>query len=213
MEAETQIPMSREEKKVYELESIQDKAWENGGLIRTKEILDMGIDYRRILQFLEEGSLTRVKNGYYTTSLKDYSEEELICAMFPDGVLTMETALYYYGYLTQRPYGWSIAISKNTSKSRFHLEYPIVTPYYTEPQVLTLGTQVTQIGEYEMDIYTKDRLICDVLKYEEKMDRMLFREGVFSYIEDPEKDVAKLMEFAAARKVRKKVQAMIGVWL
>ena len=64
-----------------------------------------------------------------------------------------------------------------------------------------------------MKIYTKERLICDVLKYQEKIDRELFKQGVLAYIMDEEKDVAKLMEYAKERKVLKKVQTMIGVWL
>ena len=51
------------------------------------------------------------------------------------------------------------------------------------------------------------------MKYQEKIDRELFKQGVLAYIMDEEKDVAKLMEYAKERKVLKKVQTMIGVWL
>ncbi len=209
----TDILMDREEKKIYELECIQELVEAGKGLVKTKAITDLGIDYRRILQFVEEGSLTRVKSGYYTTKSGDYSEEQLIVAMYPDGILTLGSALYYHGYLKQRPFGWSIAISKNTSKSRFKIEYPIVTPCYTEPEVMELGVTTVDVAGSEMKIYDKDRLICDVLKYQEKLDRDDFREGVFAYIRDESKQVDKLMEYARERQVLKKVQSMIGVWL
>jgi hypothetical protein len=45
------------------------------------------------------------------------------------------------------------------------------------------------------------------------MNRPLFQEGLMAYIKDPAKDVAKLMTYAKERKVTKKVQATIGVWL
>ena len=57
-------------------------------------------------------------------------QEEIILGLFPDGILCMDSALYYYGYIEKRPYEWSIAISKNTSKSRFRMEYPVVKPLY-----------------------------------------------------------------------------------
>ena len=210
---EAGFPMDREEKKVYELEAIQKLIDEHQGLVRTAEITALGIDYRRILAFLEDGSLRRVKNGYYTIGTPGYSEEQLIEALYPDGVFTMETALYCYGYLSQRPAHWSIAISKNVSKSRFKIEYPIMVPYYSEPKVLTMGVGTTERFGKTMQIYTKDRLICEVLKYEDKMERADFRKGVLSYIEDEEKDVEALMDFARERKVLRKVQSMIGVWL
>ena len=62
-------------------------------------------------------------------------------------------------------------------------------------------------------IFEKERLICECLKYEDKMDRERFKEGLMAYIKDPKKDIAKLMYYAKERKVVKKVQNMIGVWL
>ena len=206
--------LSRDEKKQYQLEQINDLVEENGGLVKTSEIEALGVDYRRILKFLDEGYLIRVKSGYYTTKYFECSEEEWIFKLFgEDGILTMESAMYQYGYLKNRPFKWSIAINKNTSKSRFHIDYPIVEPYYAEPDVMTLGVTETDFAKGKMQIYTKERLICDMLKYQEKVDREIFKEGVLAYIMDENKDVAKLMEYAKARKVLKKVQTMIGVWL
>ncbi len=209
----TDIPMDRAEKKQYELELIEKLIDEKGGLAKTSDIEALGIDYRRIITFVEEGSLRRVKNGYYTACSTEYPEEQLIATMYPDGVLTMESALYRYGYLSKKPLGWSIAISKNTSKSRFRVEYPVVEPFYTEDEVLTLGITEIPFAEGKMKIYTRERLICDVIKYQEKMDREDFKEALRSYIDDPQKDVAELMSMAIERKVRKKVQMMIGIWL
>ena len=206
--------LSRDEKKQYQLEMINDKVEENDGLIKTAEIEALGVDYRRVLKFVEEGYLIRVKSGYYTTKYYECSEEQWIKKLYgDDGILTMDTALYYYGYIKNRPYKWSIAINKNTSKSRFNVDYPIVEPYYTEPEVLELGVTDIDFAGGKMKIYTKERLVCDVLKYQEKIDRETFKEGVLAYIQDKDKDVAMLMQYAKERKVLKKVQTMIGVWL
>ena len=206
--------LSRDEKKQYQLEQINDLVEANGGLAKTSEIEALGVDYRRVLTFVEEGYLIRVKSGYYTTKYFECSEDQWIYKLFgEDGILTMESALYVYGYLKDRPYKWSIAINKNTSKSRFNIDYPIVEPYYTEPEVMDLGITETDFANGKMKIYTKERLICDFLKYQEKVDREDFKKGVWAYIMDEDKDVAKLMEYAKERKVLKKVQSMIGVWL
>ncbi len=206
--------LSRDEKKQYQLEQINDLVENNGGLVKTSEIEELGVDYRRLLKFVDEGYVIRVKSGYYTTKYYECSEEEWIQKLYgEDGILTMESALYVYGYLKERPYKWSIAINKNTSKSRFKIDYPIVEPYYTEPEVLEIGVTETEFAGSKIKIYTKERLICDVLKYQEKMNREDFKKGVLSYIMDENKDVAKLMEYAKERKVLKKVQTMIGVWL
>ncbi len=204
---------TREERWILQQEQIQNLIEDNGGLVKTSQLTALGIDYRRILSLVEEGRLQRVKSGYYSMNYSNYSEEEMIVKMFPDGILTMESALYYYGYLKDKPYAWSIAVSKNTSKSRFKIDYPIVHPFYAESQVLSLGVTSMPIAGHDMKIYTKDRLICDVLKYEEKMNREDFKKAALTYINDEDKDIAQLMECAKERKVLRKVQSMIGVWL
>ncbi|MDY5884018.1 MAG: hypothetical protein SPJ65_11980, partial [Roseburia sp.] len=93
------------------------------------------------------------------------------------------------------------------------LDYPQVTPFYTEPEVLQLGVTTIKLGDKKMKIYERERLVCDCLKYEDKMDREIWKEGLLSYIQDTDKDVEKLMRYARERKVLKKVQTMIGVWL
>ena len=40
-----------------------------------------------------------------------------------------------------------------------------------------------------------------------------FKSAIQSYIADDEKDISVLMDYARLRKVVKKVQSLIGVWL
>lgn len=207
------VAYSRDEKREAQLEMLVELIEKNDGLIKAADIDELGIDYRRVLRFVEDGYLIRVKNGYYTSKYFDCTEEQWILRLFPDGILTLESGLYLYGYLKERPYNWSIAVSKNISKSRFKIDYPVVTPFYTEDEVLKMGVTKRPFAGGEIGVYEKERLICDCLKYQEKMSRDDFKRGVLSYIQDDNKDVAKLMEYARERKVLKKVQSMIGVWL
>ena len=186
---------------------------ENGGIAKKEQLAALGIDYRRVLDFVENKDVIRIKNGYYTYGIERFSEEALVSKLFPDGLLCMESALYAYGYISHKPFGFHIAIDKNTSKSRFKMDYPKVIPYYTEPEVLKIGVTTIDYEGCEFQIYDKDRLICDCLKYESKMNREDFKEAIQSYIKDEDKDISALMEYARERKVVKRVQSLIGVWL
>lgn len=204
-------------KKNEETERILNKVKncidENGGVAKKEQLAAIGVDYRRVLDFVENKEIIRIKNGYYTYGVERFSEEALVSKLFEDAVLCMESALYAYGYISNKPFGFHLAVDKNTSKSRFKMDYPKVIPYYTEPEVLKIGTTKISYEGNDFQIYDKDRLICDCLKYEGKMDRMDFKEAIQSYIADEEKDIAALMEYARERKVLKKVQSLIGVWL
>ncbi len=201
------------EKRELMLARVKEFIYKNGGVVKKNQLNELGIDYRRILDFVEKGDLVRIKSGYYAVRISDFSEEELVARLFSDCVLNLECALYIYGYLDKKPYGYQLSVDKNTSKSRFNLDFPKVVPMYAEPETLQIGVTETPFGGADMKIFEKERLICECLKYEDKMERELFKQGLLSYIRDPKKDVAKLMKYARERKVVKKVQTMIGVWL
>lgn len=205
--------MTREEKTEYLLSEIKKKMDENGGIVKTNQITSLGVDYRRILAWVKDGTLERVKSGYYSFGFKERSEEDLILGLFSDGVLCLESALYYYHYIDQKPYAWHLAVDKNTSKSRFKMEYPVIMPYYTEPEVLKIGVTTISFAGSSMKIYTKERMMCDCLKYEEKLDRDIFKRALLAYIADGTKDIAQLLKIARERRVLQKVHNTIGVWL
>lgn len=205
--------MTRSEKTEHLLSEIKKKTEENGGIIKTSQITELGVDYRRILAWVKDGTLERVKNGYYSFGYQERSEEDLIFGLFPDAVLCLDSALYAYHYIGVKPYAWHLAVDKNTSKSRFKLDYPVIAPYYTEPEALKLGVTEIPFASGRMKIYTKERLLCDCLKYEEKLDRDVFKRALLAYIADGSKDIAELLRIARERKVLQKVQNIIGVWL
>ncbi len=205
--------MTRQEKRRKQIEQLKNLMEENGGVVKTSQLYTLGIDYRRIQAFVDDGVIERVKSGYYAMNYRKKREEDIIAVMFSDCVLSMESALYCYHYLKNKPYKWALAVDKNTSKSRFKLEYPLVKPYYTEPEVLQMGVQKIEFGSSDMNIYKKERLICDVLKYEDRMDRGDLQQAIRAFIMDKNKDIASLLSYAKDRKVLSKVRNQIGVWL
>lgn len=205
--------LSREEKRRKQIEDIQALMGQHGGIVKTSQLYTLGMDYRRIQGFVDDGVIERVKNGYYSMNYRKKREEDIIIALYPDCVLSMESALYCYRYLKNKPFKWTIAVDKNTSKSRFKMDYPFVQPYYTEPEVLKMGVEKIALGSGEMPIYCKERLICDILKYENRMEREDLQQALRMFLSDKDKDIGKLLTFAKERKVLSKVRNQIGVWL
>lgn len=170
--------------------------------------------YRDIQRMLNEGLIEKVKRGYYHW-IEDYgtSEVALINSLFPDAVLCMETALFYYKYSDRNPAEWNITVDKNTSRQRTKIDYPFVKAYRVEPVLLSLGETKGIIEFTNVRIYDRDRTICDVLRNMSKMDKEIFNKAIQSYVKDPQKNIPNLMEYAKALRVQKKVSDLIGVWL
>lgn len=185
-----------------------------GGMMRTKQMASEKIFYQRRQQLVNDGYVEKIRTGYYQwVNPEDVSEAGIIMRLFPDAILCMDTALRYYDYSDRTPGSWHLAVSKDSGKTRFKIPYPFVKPYYIESAVLELGLTHGTIDGHAVRIYDRDRLICDCLRYRNKMDKELFNKAVQSYILDPEKNIPKLLEYAELMRVKKIVKELIGVWL
>ena len=191
--------------------SIFDKY---GGMMRTTQLAEEKIFYPQREKLIADGYVEKIRRGYYQwINPDDFSEVGTVIRLFPDAILCMDTALRYYGYSDRTPGDWHLAVSKDSGKSRFKIDYPFVKPYYVEPAVLELGLTTGTMDGHAIRIYDKERLICDCLRYRNKMDKEIFNKAIQKYIADPEKSIPKLMEYAGPLRVKKLAKDLIGVWL
>ena len=185
-----------------------------GGIMRTTQLAEEKIFYPQREKLIADGIIEKIRRGYYQwIDTEDFSEIGTVIRLFPDAILCMDTALRYYGYSDRTPGDWHLAVSKDSGKSRFKIDYPFVKPYYAEPAVLELGLTTGTMDGHTIRVYDKDRLICDCLRYRNKMDKEIFNKAIQKYIADPEKSIPKLMEYSEPLRVKKLAKDLIGVWL
>ena len=200
-----------DEKSINTVRKIFSK---HDNIMTTAQLDSYRIYYADIQQLLNEGFIEKIKRGYYHWT-ETYGEQEvkIINRLFPDAVLCMETALFYYGYSDRTPAEWNIAINKNASRQRTKIEYPFVKAYRVEPYLLPVGETKGNIDSREVRIYDRDRTICDVLRNMNRMDKEIFNKAIQNYVKDPKKCIPNLMQYANELRVQKRVKDVIGVWL
>lgn len=199
---------------MYEVEYYKKIFERYGGMMRAKQLDEENVLYRVRQRLMEQGYIEKVRPGYYQwIDHDDFSEAGTVIRLFPDAILCMDTALRYYGYSDRTPMEWHLAVSKDSGKSRFKIDYPFVKPYYMEPTVLQLGLTKGEMDGHEIRIYDKERVICDCLRYRNKMDKEIFNKAIQRYVNDPEKNIPKLLEYAEPLRVKKVAKDLIGVWL
>ena len=199
---------------MYDVQYYKEIFDRYGGMMRTTQLAEEKVFYPQREKLIADGYVEKVRRGYYQwVNPDDFSEVGTVTRLFPDAILCMETALRYYGYSDRTPGDWHLAVSKDSGKSRFNIDYPFVKPYYVEPAVLELGLTKGNMDGHEIRIYDKDRVICDCLRYRNKMDKEIFNKAIQSYIADSEKSIPKLMEYAGPLRVKKLAKDLIGVWL
>jgi len=186
----------------------------HGYVMRTAELRAAKVYYEDIKRLMSDGLIEKIKQGYYhLVDENNDSEVNIINRLFPDAVLCMNTALFYYGYSDRTPNEWHLAVNKDISKYRVKIDYPFIKTYFLEPEILSLGVAEGVIDNNIVRIYDKDRTICDCLRYMGKMDKEIFNKAVQGYVQDPKKNIPNLMRYAKPLRVQKKVKDLIGVWL
>lgn len=183
-------------------------------VMTTAQLSSVKLYYRDIQRMLNEGLIEKIKRGYYHWT-ESYGKDEIVIInrLFPDGVLCMDTALFYYKYSDRTPAEWHITIDKNTSRQRTHVEYPVIKAYRVESELLPLGETKGEIDSQKVRIYDRDRTICDVLRNMNKMDKEIFNKAIQGYVKDPKKNIPNLVQYAKALRVQKRLKDIIEVWL
>lgn len=184
-----------------------------GGVMKTSELRTLGISSRQIKKLLENDVIRNVKRGYYELVNEVYPDEIVITRLFPKTVIFLESALMHYGYTDRVPRAWQIAVDRDSEKSQYEIEYPKIEPFYIERKFLPVGKTSYILSDMEISIYDRDRTICDVLRYENRLEKEVFRNAVQRYIQDPHKNIMHLFEYADIFNIKNKVQTYIGVWL
>jgi predicted transcriptional regulator of viral defense system len=184
-----------------------------GGILKTSELNEFGLSSRQIKRLVDDGVITRIKHGFYELAGYVSREEAVIARLFPHAIIFLESALLHHSYTDRIPVAWQIAVDKNSTKSQYAIEYPLIEPFYLEPKLLQVGIDKIKIEGIAVKIYNRDRTICDVLRYETKLEKEVFNNAIQRYIKDRRKNVRRLFEYAEVFNIRNKVQTYIGVWL
>lgn len=186
----------------------------HNGIMRTCELHKERLFYNDIQALIERGIIEKVRYGYYQLiEDENMSEAATVSRLFPDAIMCMDTALFYYRFSDRTPLAWHLAVSKDSGKSRFNIDYPFIKPYYIEPSILDIGAIYGEMDGNPVRIYDKERTICDCLRYMGKMDRELFNKAIQSYVVDSKRNIPLLTEYAKKLRVMQKVKTIIGVWM
>lgn len=169
----------------------------HGGIMRTKELQNSGIYYKKLQQMIAAGQIEQIRRGYYQYIDENaFAEATLIAKLFPDGVVCRESALEYYGYTDRTPSAWNIAVRADSARMRFKIDYPLVKPHFIEPSRFVIGITHTLMDGTNIKIYDRDRTICDCLLHRNKMDAEVFNSAVRSYLSDSNRNEAHLALYA-----------------
>ncbi len=194
-------------------EDLKNLFHQNNGIAKTCDIKKLSFSNDAITRLCNEGIINRIRHGYYSFCDEFVSDEQIISVLLPDVILCLETALYYYGYSDYAPREWNIAVPRTFSRTKLKFDSLFVKPKFIQNDLFELGKTKMQINGFELNIYNKERTICDCFKYRNQIDSEIFSKAINAYIADDDKNLANLSYYSKQMRVYRKAVDIMEVLL
>ena len=195
-----------------DVQAIVNLAESSGGLVTTAQVVGAGIPRVRISDMVKAGELERVQRGVYR--LVGAWEDEFLVAQlrFPRGILSDETALYLHGYTDRAPFQLTMTFPRSYGATKAREAGIEVRTCADEVLGLGLTTIRTPYGN-EVNAYDLERALCDIVRGRRVVDMQVVNPAMKQYVRSGERDVQKLLGYARALGVEKKIRNYLEVLL
>lgn len=187
---------------------------ESNGLAKTSQFNLAGIANYELADMCNNGFLKRLRHGYYQLASEDNpTEEQIIATFLPEGIICLESALFYYNYSDRTPNEWTIAVPRSITTSKLKISLFQYRLIFVQNKYLEIGKTHADFNGTLLPIYDRERTICDCFKYRTKMDSETFNKAIHAYIADDKKNLHNLSCYSKELKLFNKVNNLIGVML
>ena len=186
-----------------------------GEIVKRADFLKAGLKEQDVSLLYKQGYIERVRYGYYKPANNDVPKEEYILAgLIKQGIVCVESALFYYGYSDFAPREWTIAVPRTFSRTVKGIQEQVpVKAYYVQNKFYHLGETTGTFNGVVLPVYDPERTICDCFKYRTKLDNEIFNKAVNAYVADEKKNLANLSKYAKEMGVYKKMMNVMEVLL
>ena len=150
---------------------------------------------------VRKGEAIRLKNGVYADIDALANTMVDIRMIIPDGV---------HNLTTQIPNAYYVAIER-TRKITLP-DYPEFQLIYQSDKLLEIGVTEKTVQGFNVPVFDLERSVCDAIKYRYKVGIDVMAEILQTYLKRPDKNISKLMDYAAKLRIRNTLKQYLEVW-
>lgn len=187
------------------MEDIINYIINNSGFATMKDLKDAAFHTRKITKLVEEGVIEKVKAGVYRISDIGFFENVnlsliAVCKAEPKAVICLVSALDYYEMTDFNPHEIYYAIP-NSRKSK-KIKYPPTRVFYFRDNVYNIGIDTIKTKYGTINIFNKEKTVCDMFRYRYKIGEDLALEALNNYVKMKKRSIPKLLEYAEICRVK-----------
>lgn len=129
-----------------------------------------------IKKALNQGILFKQERGIYSDT-KYVSELNIITLKFPKAIFSMESAFYYHHLTDTIPDRYYLQTDRDGSK----IKDPRVKQLFEKKEYLQLGKEIITYEGVQLNIYSKERMLIELVRNKTKLPFDYYKEIIYSY--------------------------------
>jgi predicted transcriptional regulator of viral defense system len=167
--------------------------------------------YYKMLESAKQGELIQVRRGVYANIDQLSGNMIDINAVVPEGILCLWSAWSIHQLTTSMPQAFHIAIKRGRKVSI--PSFPRMEVHHYMEDLLKIGVISMIIDGFNIRLYDVERCVCDAVKFRNKVGMDVCSEIINNYLERPNRNLSKLMDYARRLRVGKILEQYLQVKL
>lgn len=167
--------------------------------------------YYKMLDEAKNGELIQVRRGVYATPEQLSGNMIDIDAIVKDGILCLWSAWNVYKLTLSMPQAFHIAVPRGRKVTI--PAFPQIEIHHYTSNILNVGVIKMSINGFSINIYDVERCVCDAVKFRNKIGTDICSEILSNYLERPERNISKLMDYAKLLRVHTTLEKYLEVKL
>jgi predicted transcriptional regulator of viral defense system len=179
---------------------------QNGGILRTSEILNLGIHPRTLYQMRESGELVELSRGVYRLAeLPELENSDLVAVSkrVPNGVFCLVSALSFHNLTSEIPHEVYLAIPQGKEKP--NIDYPPTRVFNFSSDSFASGIEEHSFDGNLIKVYSPEKTIADCFKFRNKIGLDVAIAGLKLCLAN-KCSRTKILEFARVCRVEKVIR-------
>ena len=167
--------------------------------------------YYKMLESAKQGELIQVRRGVYANIDQLSGNMIDINAVVPEGILCLWSTWSIHQLTTSMPQAFHIAIKRGRKVSI--PSFPRMEVHHYTENLLKIGVISMIIDGFNIRLYDVERCVCDAVKFRNKVGMDICSEIINNYLERPDRNLSKLMDYARKLRVGKILEQYLQVKL
>lgn len=185
---------------------------DNNGIVKTADVLLAGVSKPTFYQYVKDRSMEQASHGVYAAPDAWADGMYLLHARCEQAVFSHDSALFLHDLTDREPMQHTVTVKTGYNPSRLTADGIKVYTIKRELHQLGVCEMTTSFG-HTVPVYDMERTICDLIRSRSSVEMQTFQDAMKGYARRKDKNLRRLMQYAAALRVDTKLRQYLEVLL